>query len=140
MMLKRMRNRLENLDSERQNRQRDFAELGFHYQVKEIHLGFEGNLEEIRGNLQIVLSYTVRDGIFLNIKRTKPWQVLFEYSDGAHFTNCTSADEFAQMIRSLESLRQRNHQDHDCDIYAQLERIVLEYLSEHGGEMSQTEE
>lgn len=138
MMLKKMWNWFENADSERENRQQDFAELGFHYQVKETYLGFEGILDEIRGKLQIILSYTVRDGIFVNMKRTEPWQVLFEYSDGAYFTNCTN--EFAHMIQSLENLRQRNCQEDNCDTYAQLEMIVLAYLFEYGGEMSQTEE
>lgn len=113
------------------NAQHAFMKLGFNYHLKETHLGFEGNLDAVNANIKIVLSYTVRDGIFVNIKVLNPWKVLFEYVDGAYFVNDQNAERFDKIIKSLKDLQTQNDQGNYRRIYAQMETIVLKHLLEY---------
>lgn len=105
-----------------------FKKTGFAYQIKETNLGFEGSLDEIGGNIKIVLSYTVRDGMFVNIKVLNPWKIIFEYSDGAYFVNDPNVKRYDKLIKALKNLQASKDKGNYCRIYAQLELIVLEHL------------
>ena len=92
------------------------------YQVIPIYLGYKGELRT--DNLRLELSYSARDGIFVNIKSLAPWKVFFEYADG----NCMINDEAAQysdLLASLNQLRENEKEQDDLEVYKRLEEIVL---------------
>lgn len=117
-------------DDAKGNTKYTFAKLGFHYQVKKAHLGFEGTLDSVDKNTRIVLSYTVHDGIFVNIKTLNPWQVLFEYADGGYFSTVSHSNELDRIIEALKNLQSQNYQLSYHEIYSQIERIILTYILE----------
>lgn len=118
-------------DAAEKNAEYTFEKIGFHYQVKEVYLGFEGSLDSIDGNMRIILSYTVRDGVFLNIKTLNPWKVLFEYADGAYFSTGANSNEFDGIVEALQNLQSANDTANEHEVYVQMEKIVLAYLLEH---------
>lgn len=117
-------------DDAKDNSKYTFAKAGFHYQVQKVHLGFEGTLNWVDKNTRIVLSYTVRDGIFVSIKTLNPWQVLFEYADGGYFSTVSNSNEFDRIIEALKDLQSLNYQLSYHEVYSQIERIILTYVSE----------
>lgn len=129
-LLKIIKTRFGCTDNAENNAGYAFAKSGFHYQVKKTHLGFEGTLDSVDGNIRIILSYTVRDGIFVNIKTLNPWQVLFEYTDGAYFSTTLDSNEFDGIIEALKDLQTLTHRSNCHEVYLQMEKIVSAYLSE----------
>ncbi len=92
------------------------------YQVIPIYLGYKGELRT--GNLRLELSYSARDGIFVNIKSLAPWKVFFEYADGSCVINDESA-QYSDLLASLNQLRKSEKEWSDLEVYKRLEEIVL---------------
>ena len=90
--------------------------------VKAIHCGFEG--EWSAHNIEIHLSYSIRDGVNVNIKRLAPWRVLLEYSDGSAVIN-NEKPKYAQMLAELNALRENAPHLSEREAFQRLEEIVL---------------
>lgn len=92
------------------------------YQVSPIYLGYKGELRV--GSLRLELSYSARDGIFVNIKSLAPWKVFFEYADGGCMINDEAA-QYSNLLASLNQLRESEKEWNALEVYKRLEEIVL---------------
>lgn len=92
------------------------------YQVSPIYLGYKGELRA--GSLRLELSYSARDGIFVNIKSLAPWKVFFEYADGGCMINDEAA-QYSNLLASLNHLRESEKEWNALEVYKRLEEIVL---------------
>jgi len=92
------------------------------YQVSPIYLGYKGELRA--GSLRLELSYSARDGIFVNIKSLAPWKVFFEYADGGCMINDEAA-QYSNLLASLNQLRESEKEWNALEVYKRLEEIVL---------------
>lgn len=92
------------------------------YQVSPIYLGYKGELRV--GSLRLELSYSARDGIFVNIKSLAPWKVFFEYADGGCMINDEAA-QYSNLLASPNQLRESEKEWNALEVYKRLEEIVL---------------
>ena len=102
------------------------ATLGIdQYREKKIYLGYSGELDS--GSLEIQFSYSVRDGILVNIKTELKWKILFDYCDGSYLVNDDKA-KYEDLLVKLNRLREVKEELDDRAVYKQLQRIVIEHL------------
>lgn len=94
------------------------------YDVKPVSLGFKGRLRA--SNLDLQFSYSIRDGIFVNIKSVSPWKVLFEYADGSCLMNST-AQRYSELLAALKQLQETESKLDYPEVYTRLERIIWEH-------------
>ena len=106
--------------------------IGFHYTCEDLYLGQKGILIFPNGNLIVHIEYTHRDGIMANLKKLKPWKVLFNYSDGGYYINIEQDNELYQVfftyINELEKLRQKIQGVHKLDVFAEIEKLTLNLI------------
>ena len=107
---------------------RPFIERGYRYTCEEADFGKEGTIASPDDSILIEWSDSYRDGIFVKVKRVKPWRIMFEYCDGAHFINddrdsvrnCLTA-----LTDDLEELRNEHKTNKRLNVYDRLEGVVL---------------
>ncbi len=101
------------------------------YNCKELYLGKEGNLISPDGNIILHWFYTVRDGIFFQAKRSKPYAIIFEYSDGGYYIN-DNRDNICKILSAfrmeLDKLRDEIINGYDENVFIRLERIIMNIL------------
>lgn len=104
------------------------AALGIdEYHVKEISLGYSGELHA--GSLEICFSYSVRDGVFVNIKTVSKWRILFEFCDGNSLIN-DDREKYTNLLAKLKRLREIQGELDYREAYEQLQQIVIEPFRE----------
>ncbi len=107
------------------------VDQGFVYTCEEIYLGEKGRLVSPDGNIIAEWSYTQRDGISTQIKRKKPYKILFEYFEGNYFINddresvCKSLTELKD---NLEMLRNEIKANNHVNSYNRVESIILQIV------------
>ena len=111
-----------------------FQELinqGYTYISKDLYLGKEGKLASQDGNITLYWSYTVRDGLFFQAKRMKPFAILFELFDGSYYINDNRNDickVFDSFRMELDKLRDELLNGNDDNAFIRLEGIIKRTL------------
>ena len=77
------------------------------------------------------MSYSVRDGILVNIKKNRPYQVLFDYVDGAYYINDDSHREYDRLVELLSALKNQTKDHHHMVVYKNLEAILFKFLANY---------
>ena len=100
------------------------------YSYSEVYLGAKGILNIYSQDLVLVMSYSVRDGILVNIKKKHPYRVLFDYVDGAYYINDDSNKTYDHLVELLSVLK-KQVVNHYMDIYEKLESIMFEFITNY---------
>lgn len=95
------------------------------YEVTPISLGLEGKLRA--ANLELRFSCSTRDGIFVQLKSTSPWRVLFEYADGGYLIN-DDTRSYSEWLTALNQLRESAQKLDYTETDQQLEHIVQRHF------------
>lgn len=120
----------------KQNKQRNvFQELideGFIYDSKVVYLGEEQTLASPDGNLKVFWSVTSRDGIWFQIKRIHPYQIMFDYFDGAVVIN-DNRDGMILLINKikddLDNLKMADYLKSTNDMKEAIDIVVLRNMN-----------
>lgn len=105
-----------------------FAESNlFAYTYTRLYLGAKGEAVTANGNLAFLMSFSIRDGIFVKFKRQCPYRVLFDYADGAYYVNDVAERGYDKLIISLLQFQKTPHND-DAAAYSELEGIVYDFV------------
>lgn len=118
--------------SEEINSLQSLIEKGFIYTCEKVYLGKKGKLVSPDCNNIAEWFYTERDGIFTQIKRKKPYKILFEYSEGNYFINddrenvCKSLTELKD---NLDRLRNERKANNHVNAYSRVESIISQTLA-----------
>lgn len=107
-----------------------FLMYGFDCKIERLSIGLAGRLSNQDRCMHIFLTSTVRDGIFVNIKTTAPWNVMFEYSNGVYFVNDSPREKYAVLINSLQILQcEFDEKRYDYErVFARLLDSICEYI------------
>lgn len=108
------------------------VDQGFVYNCEEVYLGKEGMLISPNGNIIINWSYTERDGIFIQIKRTKPYKIMFEYADGNYLLNDDRENlrqSMTELKDDLERLRDEIKSNRRINPYDRMKGIISTALA-----------
>lgn len=101
------------------------------YSYSEVYLGAKGIVNIYPQDLVLLMSYSVRDGILINIKKNHPYQVLFDYVDGAYYINDDSNRGYAHLVELLSALKNRTRNHQYTEIYENLEAIVFKFVANY---------
>ena len=99
------------------------------YLYSELYLGAKGIVNIYPQNLVLLLSYSVRDGIIINIKKIRPYQILFDYIDGAYYINDDSNRGYAHLVERLSDLSKQATKYHHLEIFRKLEQIMFGFVT-----------
>lgn len=103
------------------------------YSCSELYLGVKSVVNIYHTNMVLLMSYSERDGILIKIKQNCPYQVLFDYVDGAYFINDESSRRYDQLIESLSTLKNQTSHHHNMEIFEKLETIMFEFADKYLG-------
>lgn len=98
------------------------------YTYAEVYLGAKAKAILTETKTEVVMSYSVRDGILVNIKRSEPYRVLFDYVDGTYLVNDDEGREYDQLVESLLCLKDEAGKHHHSVVYEKLEAILYKFL------------
>jgi|GEM_PF-1650484 len=94
------------------------------------YLGAKGIVNIHPQALALHMSYSVRDGICVKLKRNRPYRVLFDYVDGAYYTNDDSDRGYAHLVEQLSALKEQTKGRHYETVYQNLEEIMFEFVAD----------
>lgn len=97
------------------------------YSYESLYLGAKGTAKFHSQNLFLQMSYSVRDGILINIKNNKPYKVLFDYIDGRYLINDYNDEEYKSLVESLVVLNEKTEKQDYVQFYDELEKIVYDF-------------
>ena len=103
------------------------------YSCSELYLGVKSVVNIYHTNMVLLMSYSERDGILIKIKQNCPYQVLFDYVDGAYFINDDSSRRYDQLVESLSTLKNQTSHHHNMEIFEKLETIMFEFADKYLG-------
>ena len=101
---------------------------GFNYTHRNIDFGEEGKLITPDLNTTIKWFFTVRDGIFVQIKHSSPYSIVYEYFDGSSIINTKSGNLqvfLKEFCDDLDNLRNEINNEMCKYAYRELEIIIL---------------
>ena len=105
---------------------------GFVYTCEEVYLGKKGVLISPNGNIIVKWFYTERDGMFIQIKRKRPYKIMFEYSDGNYFLNDDREiirQNITELKNNLERLRDEMESNSHINPYNRMEGVISTALA-----------
>ena len=103
-------------------------ELQCEYSYSETYLGAEAKVILAEGNFEVRISYSVRDGVFVKIKRNKPYKILYDYLDGVSLVLDEEDRGYAQLTENLNNLKDGSGKHFHLDVYDRLEKEVYNFL------------
>lgn len=101
------------------------------YSYSQVYLGAKGIVNIYPQDLVLSMSYSVRDGILVNIKRKRPYQVLFDYVDGAYYINDDSQRGYDHLVELLSALKNQIKSHHHTVVYENLEAIMFNFIANY---------
>lgn len=126
---KRMRIRLKGI--EKNNRVSLFAQLDCQYDYEKIYLGAKSKVFLNAKGIQIVMSFSERDGIWVKIKRDQPYRILFEWADGIFHSNDDTKRNYDTLVAELHCLQQMDQCKFSSEeIFDKLEEILYRFATE----------
>lgn len=99
------------------------------YSCSEVYLGAKGIINIYPEGLVLSMSFSVRDGILINIKKNHPYQVLFDYVDGAYYINDDSIVDYIRLVELLSKLKAQTKNLHHAEIFEKLEALMFDYVT-----------
>lgn len=109
----------------------DLDKSKYQYSYSEEYLGAEGKVTCLEKSTEIHMSFSVRDGILVKIKRIQPYHVLFDYVDGAYYTNNETTAEYKQLVNAFSMLKEKSKNYDYLEIYEELEQIIYNFIVIH---------
>ena len=100
------------------------------YSYSEVYLGAKSKVTLAEEGIEVSMSYSVRDGILVKIKRNKPYSVLFDYIDGAYLINDEKDRGYVWLVESLNALKNGSDKCHSLKTHDNVEKIVYRFLVE----------
>lgn len=99
------------------------------YSYSQVYLGAKGIVNIYPQDLVLSMSYSERDGILVNIKRNRPYHVLFDYVDGAYYINDDSYRGYDHLLELLSALKNQINSHHHTVVYEELEAIMFRFIA-----------
>ena len=99
------------------------------YSYSKVYLGARAVVSIFPKNIILQVSYSVRDGILITIKKADPYRILFDYVDGAYYTNDDSEREYNHLIERLSILNSQAKKLHYMIIFNKLETLLFEFIN-----------
>lgn len=106
----------------------DLNQSKYQYSYSEVYLGAEGKVTCLDKKIEVFMSFSVRDGIWVKIRKKQPYQVLFNYADGAYYTNDETNIEYEQLINAFSILKNETKDYHYMEVYEKLEAIIYNFI------------
>ena len=104
------------------------GELECEYAYMEEYLGVKAKVILAEGEYEISSSYSVRDGVLVNIKRNKPYKILYDYIDGVSLVLDEKDRGYAELTEKLNLLKEESGKYFHLDAYDRLEEEVYNFL------------
>jgi len=101
------------------------------YSYSQVYLGAKGIVHIYPQNLVLSMSYSAKDGIFVNIKKNRPYHVLFDYVDGAYYINDDRYEEYEHLAKLLFTLKNEISSHHHTEVYENLEATMFDFITNH---------
>lgn len=101
------------------------------YSYSEVYLGAQSIVNIYPKDLVLRMSYSVKDGILINIKKNGLHRILFDYVDGAYYINDDSSRGYDHLVELLITLKKQSKEHHYMDIYENLEAIMFKFITNH---------
>ena len=101
------------------------------YSYSQVYLGAKGVANLYSQDLVLSMSCSARDGILVNIKKNRPYQVLFDYVDGAYYINDDGHKGYNHLIELLSALKNQIASHHHTVVYENLEAIMFEFIANY---------
>ena len=99
------------------------------YLYSEVYLGAKSIVTFQSEGLVLSISYSVRDGILINIKQLHPYRILFDYVDGAYYINDDRTVSYHHLIEDLSRVKDQIKSLHYTEIFEKIERIMFDYVT-----------
>ena len=101
------------------------------YSYSQVYLGVKGIVNIYSQDLVLSMSYSVRDGILVNIKKNRPYKVLFDYVDGSCYINDDSHKGYDHLVELLSTLKNQIKNRHHTSVYENLEVIMFNFIANY---------
>ena len=101
------------------------------YSYSQMYLGAKSKVMFAENEIEVLMSYSVRDGVLVKIKRNKPYRILFDYIDGTYFVNDEREHGYAQLVESLNFIKKESSNNHHMKMYDSVEEIVYNFLKKN---------
>lgn len=98
------------------------------YSYTHEYLGAKGIVNIHPQDLALHMSYSVRDGICVKLKRNRPYRVLFDYVDGTYYINDDSDRGYFHLVEQLSALKEQTKTCHYETVYQNLEEIMFGFV------------
>ena len=121
---------IKRIQRDKQNHKSPFIDLNnSDYSYSEIYLGAQSVVNINSHDLVLQMSYSVKDGILINIKKKRPHRLLFDYVDGAYYINDDSNREYDHLVELLSVLKKQRRNSNYTVIYEKLEAIMFDFVT-----------
>lgn len=100
----------------------------YQYSYSEVYLGAKGKVTCLDKKIEFFMSFSVRDGILVKIRKKQPYRVLFHYVDGAYYTNDEANIMYEQLINAFSMLKNEAKYYHHMEVYEKLEAIIYNFI------------
>ena len=101
---------------------------GCDYSYSEEYLGAKAIVNIYSQNIVLTMSYSLRDGILVNIKKNCPYRVVFDYVDGSYYVNDNRDGGYGHLAELLLTLGNQTSGNHHMKIYKKLEELMFEFV------------
>lgn len=101
------------------------------YSYSQTYLGAKGIVNIYPQDLVLFMSYSVRDGILVNIKKKRPHRILFDYVDGNYYINDDSSKGYDHLAELLSALKNQIKCHHYTAVYKNLEDIMFKFITNY---------
>jgi hypothetical protein len=103
------------------------------YSYSQMYLGAKSKVIFAENQTEVLMSYSIKDGVLVKIKRNKPYRVLFEYIDGSYVVNDEIERGYAQLVETLNSIKNESSNNHHLKVYDSVEEIMYRFLEKFLG-------
>jgi hypothetical protein len=110
------------------------GDLQCEYSYAEVYLGAKAKITFAKSKTTVDMSYSVRDGILVKIKRSEPYRVLFDYIDGTYIVNDDGNREYDQLVNALQCMKEEAGKYQHLSVYEKLETVMYKFLAINFGE------
>lgn len=100
------------------------------YSYSQVYLGAKGIVNFHSQDIVLMMSYSVRDGILIKIKKNLPYKILFDYVDGAYYVN-DDRQQYNHLLKLLSALKEQASDRHYIEIYKDLEELMFDFVTKY---------
>ena len=99
------------------------------YICSKTYLGAKAKVQLCDRQIELHFSFSVKDGVLVQIKGNQPLRILFDYVDGSYYVNDSGNIYYNRLIESLSAIKNDTSIHDHFEMFAKLEEIMYDFIA-----------